>query len=203
MRISSLLVSLVVLLLAASLAWAAELSLSYSEGGEDSLCSDAPCLVKAKSITASSVLEKKSTYAAPNAADGKADSAWCEGSTGAGEGEWIRFDFGKPVNLAGFFITPFYAKNKETLFSNSRVKRLKIEWEGGASHEVAFRDEDPKEAFAGQMDYSAPYVNFVENASVKKPVTTSWVKFTIIAVYPGAKFKDACISEISFSNKAQ
>lgn len=181
------------------------LSVLYSEGGEDSLCSDNRCLIKASKITSSSVLENKSAYASKNIADGEPRTAWCEGVPGVGIGEWIRFDFGKAVDIAGFFITPFYAKSKKTLFNNCRIKSLKVEWEGSSYFEVRFNDEDPQHTFAPgmQADFSAPYVDFINNPHLNKMVKTTWVKFTILDVYPGKRFKDTCISDVLFSNKSQ
>ena len=181
---------------------AAELRVDYDEGAA-TLDFYGSAWVRPVKVTASSTLENKPTYKPENATDQKGLTAWCEGVKGNGAGEWIRYDLKGKQKIAGIYFIPFYAKNREVMFNNGRVKKLRIEADNGFSHTVSFTDKNPSQTFVPdcQNDYSAPYVDFTIQPEIKKSAPMSWIKFTILEVYPGKKYADTCISSIALSNK--
>ncbi len=188
-----------ILMVFVGIAFAGDLRVEYDEGvGFDSKdYVDRIASVKPNKVTASSTLDDNPSYRPQNDADGNAKTAWCEGAAGTGKGEWIRYDFAAPVQVVGFALTPKYAKDKATMFNNGRVKRLRIELEGGFSRTAEFKDDDERVAFgAAQLDYSLPMIDFKADPTLKKPVKSTWVRLTIEEVFPGKKFQDTCISEI-------
>jgi hypothetical protein len=177
---------------------ASSLQVQNDEGCPDYDCGDNEGLpledVKPSAVTASSTLASKSdAYAAANASDHKDATAWCEGVKGLGVGEWLRYEFAAPIALQVLRFEPFYAKDRRTLAANGRVKRLRVEMEGGFRREAAFDDArwcPSDEPGACQLQYPAPYV------FLKAPVRTSWVKLTILEVWKPGKYEDTCISSL-------
>ena len=167
----------------------------YDEGAPSYTQDDLPLKpVKPDVITASSTLPSKSgEYKPGHAADGKAATAWCKGVEGKGTEEWLRFEFKKPVQVTVLSFVPFYAKNAATLANNNRIKKMKIEMDGGVSGIVEFTDA--KWCKDCQLQYPAPLVNFYRKNKTSFIKTTS-VTFTILDVYPGSKYNDTCISDI-------
>jgi len=167
----------------------------YDEGAPSYTQDDLPLKpVKPDRVTASSILPSKSgEYKPDHAADGKAATAWCKGVTGTGAGEWLRFEFKKPVQVTVLSFVPFYAKNAATLANNNRIKKMKIEMDGGVSGIVEF--SDAKWCKDCQLQYPAPLVNFYRKNKTRF-IKSKSVKFIIMDVYPGSKYNDTCISDI-------
>jgi hypothetical protein len=173
-------------------------SIDYDEGNPTYMEDDLPLKqIKPVRVTASSTLKSnKNSHEPKQGADGNAATAWCEGSEGNGVGEWLLFEFSKQIPLTVIEFTPFYAKSRETLANNNRIKRMKIEMEGGISGVVEFMDASW--CSDCQLQYPAPYINF-HTKKGPRFFKTQWIKFTVLDVYPGRKYTDTCISDIQIS----
>ena len=105
-----------------------------------------------------------------SAVDRDPETAWYEGVDGLGIGEWLRLDFNK-CKVSGISIINGQAlakNNYSRYYVNSRLKEIKIEAEGGFSETFSLRDR----------------VTTFQELQFKKPVVTSWIKITILDVYP-------------------
>jgi hypothetical protein len=118
----------------------------------------------------------------PNFAfDNKPATAWCEGASGEGIGEWLNFEFDRTVNLRQIKIQPGYFKNPQIWRDNNRVAAALIEFSDGTSRRATLSD---------QMQAQTVEVGQKQ---------TRWVRITIEDVYAGAHDSaDTLISEVSF-----
>lgn len=130
----------------------------------------------------SELAEATVVHSASRIMDGDKNTAWVEGADGQGYGQSVRFDFNNVYLVSGIRIRAGYHKNDDIYYKNSRPKEICAEYSDGTSE--IFRLED-----AGQIEQilMLPY-----------PVETSMVNLTIESVYPGGKYEDTCISEVSF-----
>ena len=172
----------------------------YDEGCPSYQCGDAlpeVDLVRPARATTTSQLAG-AAYGPAHLFDQDPRTAWCEGVEGPGTGQRIRYELTAPTPVAVISFTPFYAKDKDTLLGNGRVKQLRVTMEGGVEGIVELVDQEPSTAFmpGAQLDYIGPYVNLL-NQGNNQPVVTRWVELEILEVYPGAKHADTCISEIT------
>lgn len=169
-----------------------------------------------KSITASSELapNKDIAYTASNAFDGKFETAWIEGNSGYGEGEWIEITFVKPVCIMGIAIYNGYAgrTSKQSIFeANSRIKSCFLisnnrEYFGTHSSDIKTEKEareyaltslEPKEYipidqnnFAGMLDIIYSTSNDFGKTYYKS------IRIKVHEVHKGTKYADTGISEI-------
>ncbi len=193
-----MLLSLILVIFCASgVALAAEkkFEIEYDEGAPSYTQDDLPLRdVKPDRVTASSTLHSKNgVYDPKYASDGKSATAWCKGKAGQGIGEWVRFEFKKPLPVTVISFTPFFAKNAAILANNNRIKKMKIEMDGGVNGTVEF--SDAKWCNDCQLQYPAPLLNFYEKGN-RKFYKTGSIKFTVLEVYQGVKYNDTCISDI-------
>ena len=142
--------------------------------------SEEPGLPTDISLSASSTLQEQGYDHSPKCAmDGSSSTAWVEGASGDGTGEWLRLDFGKDCALTGLEIWSGYQKS-ETLFGkNSRPARIRITFSDGSSQEFDLTDTMSMQtiSFGGKR-------------------VTSSLTITIVSVYPGTGYSDVCISEL-------
>lgn len=137
------------------------------------------------SVTASSYLKDAknpiNTYWPPNLSDGNSSTAWVEGKKGSGIGESIFFRFNFPKKPLSIEIQNGYGKSQDIFNKNGRVKSLLLSASDGTILKIPLRDEMGPQKFPFQP--SAP---------------VNWVSLEILEVYPGTKYDDTCVSEISF-----
>ncbi|MBR1759267.1 MAG: zinc ribbon domain-containing protein [Lachnospiraceae bacterium] len=119
-------------------------------------------------------------HEAKNIIDGSLDHAWVENGAGQGEGEWVRLEFDDVYTVSGFKIYAGYQKSDKTYYNNSRPARLRVSFSDGSSVDVTLED------YFGEQDVKFGF-----------EVETSSITFKILSVYPGEKYEDTCISEIS------
>ncbi len=133
------------------------------------------------SATASSVryAVQDNTYVPGNAIDGSRRTAWIEGADGQGLGEWLRFDFGREINLHRIVILPGYFKSAEIWKQNNRIASATLQFSNGTSKAVNFPDQMEKQA--------------IDLGSVR----TRWVRLEIKEIYAGSD-PDTAISEVIF-----
>ncbi|MEN7551602.1 Hint domain-containing protein [Rapidithrix thailandica] len=154
------------------------------------------CAGGPKEVTASSHLDSqgKVDYQATNAHDLDYKTAWVEGDEGFGTGEYLKYIFAaNSPRINKIIVANGYVKNETAWRNNSRVKKLKLYLDDQPYAILNLRDQR-----AGQHFSISPLGN--------KPSTTDdlsnapdWtLKFEILEVYPGEKYKDVAISEIYF-----
>lgn len=111
--------------------------------------------------------------------DGDPATAWVEGETGPGLGQWIMARFMEPggyeVHRVG--VLPGYAKG-DLFRQYNRVKSATLHFSDGTTQKIELEDKQAMQFF--EID----------------PIRTAFVKLVIDAVYPGDLFDDTCISEM-------
>ncbi len=119
----------------------------------------------------------------PDQITGLGEGAWCEGVAGPGIGQSVTVHQ-KPVRKIGtIMFVNGYAKTPETFRANGRVKRARIETSGGAARTVTLKDT------AEMEEIKIP------------PARVSWIRLTIVDVYPGERHADTCISKFYFNQE--
>lgn len=122
---------------------------------------------------------QSNTYFPANAIDGKRTTAWIEGASDAGIGEWIRFDFDREINLHRILFQPGYFKSDYAWAQNNRLAKVTAQFSDGSSRELSFADRMDSQ----KIDIGA--------------VRTRWVRFVINSVYYGTD-PDTAFSEVAF-----
>ncbi len=119
----------------------------------------------------------------PDQITGLGEGAWCEGVAGSGVGEAVTLYQDPPFVIGSLSFVNGYAKNAQTFRANGRVKRARIDTSGGYSREVTLKDT-------------------AEFESIKLPPSRiTWIKLTILDVYPGSRHADTCISKLYFNHE--
>jgi hypothetical protein len=118
-----------------------------------------------------------SNYYSSNLHDWNPRTAWVEGKTDYGIGEYFEVDL--PYGGSNIGIFNGYQKNFEAWNNNSRVKKLKVYGDGKAICFVILADKMGVQRF--DLPPNSDY---------------SWYRFEIVDVFPGLKWKDVAISEI-------
>jgi hypothetical protein len=119
------------------------------------------------------------TYEADKVLDGRLMTAWVEGVSGPGLGEWIRCDFEREVTLQRVSIAPGYFKSQQIWARNNRVAAATLYFSDGNSRQFRFPDRMEEQ--------------LLELGAVR----TSWVRIVIDEVYAGAD-PDTAISQLAF-----
>ena len=133
---------------------------------------------------ASSVLENNdSRYGARNVLDGNPETAWSEGAAGYGVGEWIQIERDTPAEITKIHIRNGYHKFPETYDNNGRLKAFRLDFSDGSSLTYAVDAHE----FRGETDLIIP---------LSRPVSTRFVRLTILDAFEGERFEDTCISDI-------
>ena len=114
----------------------------------------------------------------------KGSGTWAEGAEGDGLNEWLKFDFVFPINITSIRIWNGLKISQALYKANGRVKKLLITTSTGEEKMVNLRDKFEEQSIP---------VSF-SNA-------VNWVKITILEVYPGLKYKDTCISGVTFGQE--
>lgn len=121
------------------------------------------------------------TYDATNVLDGNFSTAWCEGVSGPGIGEWVELRADDLQHVSKVFITNGYCKSEEVYTNNNSISVVTITGEDGFKMQVPLKKDI--------LDY--------QEIDFAKPIDTSWLRFTITDVYPGSKDnEDTLISDI-------
>jgi len=122
-----------------------------------------------------------SDYVAAKVLDGRNDTAWCEGVSGNGKGQWIEIDLGRQNSIAGFQILNGYDKRGrfDRWKANGRMAKVEITTDTGKSYTVNLAN-----------DRSVHTWTFDEAIRARK------LRFTIESVYSGTMFLDTCVSKL-------
>ena len=133
-------------------------------------------------LSASSVLTGDIDSHQPDClVDGDTTTAWCEGVSGAGEGEWVEFNADMKQNVRSIRIMAGFNKSEDLYWKNSRPKDITITFDDGTTTTSTLSDEP----FAWHT------------ITLSETVQTSSVRITIDSTYPGSRYTDTCISEIT------
>ena len=132
-------------------------------------------------------------YDAKNLYDLNPLSAWVEGVKGQGIGEYVVYTLDQVnVPISSINIKNGYVKNETAWKNNSRVKKLKVYYNNKPVAILNLQDSRTEQVF----DVKALKLNLLG-----KEIQQSFsIKFEILDVYPGAKYEDTAISEISFGD---
>lgn len=125
-------------------------------------------------------------YAPVRTIDQNPATAWSEGGSGDGVGEWIRYRFAEQINLAAVRIIAGYAKSDVIFRNNCRLKRVRFDFGDGRSVERTLTDTQQWQ----EIDFGGAF-------------STDQVTLHILEVYPGAKYDDLAFSEIAFIHLAE
>ncbi len=133
-------------------------------------------------VCASSALApaQGSSYGPRNLADGDDKTAWVEGSNGQGLGEFVVLEFDTPRMVRGLTIRNGYDKSADIFAKNSRVKDVELRFSSGESVTATLNDQPGPQHLA-----------------LSQPIEAKWVELVIRSVYPGSKYADTAINEIT------
>jgi hypothetical protein len=121
------------------------------------------------------------SYQPDNVLDQSLATAWVEGVSGPGVGEWIRCDFAGEIKLNRIIITPGYFKTPEIWKQNNRLAAANFYFSDGSSRHFTFPDR------------------MVEQRLEVGGVRTRWVRMVIDGYYPGSvDIEDTPISNLAF-----
>jgi hypothetical protein len=143
-----------------------------------------------ESIKASSTLapQGKFTYPITNLSDDNPKTAWVEGAADYGIGEYIEFSnytfYGSEL-----YILNGYQSSQTSWENNSRVKKLKVSCNGKDICILELGDVMGTQTFT----LSDALLEKLNSDNVNEYKT---IRFTIMEVYPGIKWKDTAITEI-------
>jgi len=135
-------------------------------------------------VTASSFISNHRNQHAPERAfDGDPSTAWNENERGPGDGSWIAATFTSPVTVRRLRITTGYDSNSPRhgdLFPlNSHLRRVRVTFDGGRAIE--------RDVAEGQRQLVLDNLN----------VRARTVRIDALAVWPGTRWADLCISEVA------
>ena len=139
-------------------------------------------------VTASSILKsqtyqgKTRTYIPINVIDGDESTAWVEGVSNHGIDEWVKVSFKEKVLIKSISIVGAYGADNFRYKINNRIKKIEIIFSGDLPSKVKYLEDN------------------IDSQEIKLevPHITKWVKFKILEIYEGTKYKDTPISEIYF-----
>ena len=141
-----------------------------------------------ESTAAASSQLKGEDYAPNNVLTYDHTKCWAEGVPGNGEGEWIEFTLKDPVPLAQIGFINGLSKTEKLYYANNRIKTLEIKVDDGQPTKVELPDE-----YCSDEEY---LVTLPENEAAAHKV-----RLTIVAVYPGTKYQDTCLSKVSLISR--
>ena len=119
-------------------------------------------------------------YGPSNLTDGDDATAWVEGSLGQGAGEFVVLEFDAARPVRGLSIKNGYDKSPDIYAKNSRVKDIELRFSTGDSLKATLKDAPGAQAVA-----------------LSQPVEAKWVELIIRSVYPGSKYSDTALNELS------
>ncbi|OON98266.1 MAG: hypothetical protein ATN35_05620 [Epulopiscium sp. Nele67-Bin004] len=142
--------------------------------------------IEPSSIVASSQLadEGNHNYSPYKTQDWDDSTAWVEGVSGDGVGEWILFNLQPNTEIRAFIMTNGLTTNENLYLANNRIKKARLDFSDGSSCILNFADNelDP------------------QGINWENPVVTDYVKVTILETYAGTKYNDTCISKVDIMN---
>lgn len=154
--------------------------------------------------------EWESMYSASRAQDGDTTTCWAVSGTGIGEVLLAKVDTMQEV-----FIYTGFQKSLDLFKKNSRPRKVMVyvleptykeatpsavaymEVNVVASHEVELKDTFGKQTLPIPAYWPTTVKTHPDGTPLDDPIYQSFVAIKILSVYPGSKYADTCISEIS------
>ncbi len=113
-------------------------------------------------------------------ADNSGKTAWIEGAKGFGIGEWIKVQFVNGAKQVSRIVFRNGFPHDERRFKgNARLQFVRLEMSDGTRLKLRLQDVQ------GLQSYKLP-----------SPKSLTWVKITILSVYPGSLWQDTALSEL-------
>mgnify|MGYP000146700278 FL=1 len=129
----------------------------------------------------SHLIQKSMNYKVENVIDDNPSTAWIEGVSDDGIGQFILFSSNNTFRVDKIDIINGFSKNQKTYMKNNRVKKVIIEFSDKSQQVYELEDNN--------MEYQTIDIG---------GINTNSVKVIIQEVYTnGRVYKDTCISEIS------
>ena len=129
----------------------------------------------------SHLIQKYMNYKVENVIDDNPSTAWIEGVSDDGIGQFIQFSSNNTFRVDKIDIINGFSKNQKTYMKNNRVKKVIIEFSDKSQQVYELEDNN--------MEYQTIDIG---------GINTNSVKVIIQEVYTnGRVYKDTCISEIS------
>ena len=129
----------------------------------------------------SHLIQKSMNYKVENVIDDNPSTAWIEGVSDDGIGQFIQFSSNNTFRVDKIDIINGFSKNQKTYMKNNRVKKVIIEFSDKSQQVNELEDNN--------MEYQTIDIG---------GINTNSVKVIIQEVYTnGRVYKDTCISEIS------
>ena len=129
----------------------------------------------------SHLIQKSMNYKVENVIDDNPSTAWIEGVSDDGIGQFIQFSSNNTFRVYKIDIINGFSKNQKTYMKNNRVKKVIIEFSDKSQQVYELEDNN--------MEYQTIDIG---------GINTNSVKVIIQEVYTnGRVYKDTCISEIS------
>ena len=148
-------------------------------------------------VTASSKLNSQgdNSYEPSNSNDLSYKTAWVEGVSGYGIGEYLEYEFPPEYpRITTVKVVNGYVKSKSAYSNNSRAKKLKMYVNGEPHVILNLKDLTAVQSFKVDPIGHTDRTNFEE----LKSKTNSKIRFEILDVYKGDKYDDVAITEIYF-----
>lgn len=118
-------------------------------------------------------------YYMEQAFDGNRSTAWVEGASGHGIGEYMVIEFSRATQLSKASFINGYAKSDRTFSRNSRVRQLHITASDGTDIMLNLSDHSDLQS---------------TSLAAMRPVT--WLRFAIADVFAGTHYTDTAITEL-------
>lgn len=134
--------------------------------------------IKAK-VSSTLIKQEVKSYAAKNLHDADPQTAWIEGKSGYGFGEFFEVDL--PYGGSNVSIFNGYQKNYDSWKNYTRVKKLKVYVDGQPICFVLLND------LMGHQEFNLP---------IDPMEIHTLFRFEIVSVFPGSKYDHVAISEI-------
>lgn len=124
-------------------------------------------------------------YHPENVLDENKSYTWVEGVTGDGIGEYIELYFWEESTIDMLRIHPGYAQLNGNTYTevyekNNRPQLIELEFSDGTTAQYELSDS-----------------NSEQDILFSRPVTTDYVKITILSVYSGTDYQDTCITYVT------
>lgn len=123
--------------------------------------------------------QQRNSYGVASLLDTSNYTAWFEGKSTDGIGEWILVDFGELRKVDRLMIKNGYNKSKDIYYKNSRIRTFNLTFSNGTQRVASLKDEPGEQSIP-----------------IRGNVSARWVKLTILSVIRGNKYKDTGLNEL-------
>ena len=132
---------------------------------------------------ASSVLDgNEAKYGAEKILDKNPQTAWSEGAEGYGINEWIQIERDGSTNLSEILISNGIQQSPQIYDNNGSLKRFRLDFSEGQY--IYYEVDEDKNA--------SKHIRIIFD----RPISTNFIRLTILDVFEGSKYEDTCITDI-------